>query len=156
MTDSAAVGVATGSRWRTIPDWMDLLLRFLVGGTFVYASFDKILDPAGFAQSIAHYRLAPAWLLHPMAMLVPWLELVAGGAMILGFARRGAAWLVILMLAMFMAAIGSAMARGLDISCGCFGTEDAHAVGLSLLLRDLALLAGAVVLAAARATRRSF
>ncbi|MDO9695717.1 MAG: MauE/DoxX family redox-associated membrane protein [Candidatus Latescibacteria bacterium] len=153
MTEAAAT---TGRRPWTIPDWMDLLLRFLVGGTFVYASFDKILDPAGFAQSIAHYRMAPAWLLHPAAMLLPWLELAAGAAMILGRARRGAAWLVILMLVMFMAAIGTAMARGLDISCGCFGTDDADAVGLSLLLRDLALLAGAAVLAAAQGIRRSF
>jgi putative oxidoreductase len=156
MNETVVDHAATGRRAWTIPDWMDLLLRFLVGGTFVYASFSKILDPAGFAQSIAHYRLAPAWLLHPLALTLPWLEFAAGAAMILGRARRGAAWLVILMLAMFMAAIGSAMARGLDISCGCFGTEHAETVGLSLLLRDVALLAGAAVLAAARGVRRSF
>jgi len=139
-----------------LPDWLELIVRFLVGGTFVYASFDKILHPADFAQNIFHYRLLNEFLLHPFALLIPWLELTTGLAMILGFARRGAALLIGLMLVMFMAAITSALIRDLDISCGCFSTEGGDAVGLSLLFRDVALLVGAAVLWFARGTRRTF
>lgn len=145
----------TPVRGLILPDWLELILRFLVGGTFVYASFDKILHPEAFAQAIFHYRLVPAALLHPLALVLPWLELVTGLAMILGYLRRGAALWIALMLVVFMGAIGSALGRGLDISCGCFHTEAGHAVGLSLLLRDVALLAGAVVLWLARGTRRT-
>jgi len=47
---------------------------------------------------------------------------------------------------MFTIAVGSALARNLDISCGCFHTDGGASVGLSLLLRDLALLAACVLL----------
>lgn len=147
---------ATARRGLILPDYLELLVRFLVGGTFVYASLDKILDPTGFAQAIHHYRILGAGLLHPLALLLPWLELVAGMAMIMGLARRGAALLIAAMVVMFMVAIVSALARDLDISCGCFHTEGGHAVGISLLLRDLALLAGAAVLLVNRGVRRSF
>ncbi|MBC8426080.1 DoxX family membrane protein [bacterium] len=147
---------ATAPRGLILPDYLELLVRFLVGGTFVYASLDKILDPGGFAQAVYHYRILGADLLHPMALLMPWLELVAGLAMIMGLARRGAALLIGLMVLVFMAAIISALIRDLDISCGCFHTEGGHAVGISLLMRDLALLAGAVVLVLNRGVRRSF
>jgi len=150
MNDAAA------PRGLILPDYLELLLRFLVGGTFVYASLDKILDPAGFAQAIHNYRILGAGLLHPTALYLPWLELVAGMAMIMGLARRGSALLIGLMTLMFMAAIVSALARNLDISCGCFHTSGGHAVGMSLLLRDLALLAGAVALLLNRGVRRSF
>ncbi|HPF35290.1 DoxX family membrane protein [bacterium] len=146
---------ATPVRGLILPDWLELIVRFLVGGTFVYASVDKILHPDAFAQAIFHYRMLPPALLHPTALVLPWLELVAGLAMILGFWRRAAAFWISVMLVVFMVAIASALSRGLDISCGCFHTEAGHAVGLSLLFRDVALLAGAVVLWAARGVRRT-
>ncbi len=147
---------ATAPRGLIMPDWLELLLRFLVGGTFIYAAFDKIADPAAFAQAIHHYRMVGGAFLHPMALYMPWLELVTGFAMILGVARRGAALLIGLMLVIFMAAIISAMARDLDISCGCFHTEGGHTVGLSLLLRDIGMLTGSVVLLINRGVRRTF
>ena len=150
MTDS------TTARGVLLPDWMELIVRFLVGGTFVYASFDKILHPEAFALGISHYRMLPAELLHVFALTLPWVELVAGLAMVLGFARRGASLIVTGMLLMFVAAITSALSRDLDISCGCFSTEGGHAVGLSLIFRDIALIAGAVMLWICRGVRRTF
>ncbi len=147
---------AVVKRGLILPDYLELLLRFMVGGTFVYASFYKILDPANFAQAVHHYRILGVYLLHPMAIYLPWLELVVGLAMIMGLARRGAALLTSLMTLMFMVAIISALARDLDITCGCFHTDGGHIVGISLLLRDVALLAGAVTLLLNRGTRRSF
>ena len=141
-------------RERTLPTWLDLLLRFVVGGTFVYASLDKIADPAGFAQAIFRYRMVDAVWLHPMALTLPWLELVTGLALILGRARRGAALLILLMLAVFMAAIVSTLARNLDITCGCFHTEGGHAVGMSLLVRDALLAVGSIMLLMGRRAQR--
>ena len=117
-----------------------LLCRLAVGGIFVYASLDKLADPSGFAQAIYHYRMVPLPLLHPFALLLPMLELLLGAALILGVARRGAALLAALLSVVFMVAIATALSRGLDISCGCFHTDGGHAVGLSLLIRDVLLL----------------
>lgn len=142
MSDHAA---ARESRL-TMPAWLDLILRLIVGGTFVYASLDKIADPAGFAQAIFNYRMLPTALLHPFALALPWIELVCGVAVIAGVWRRGAAGAISLMNLMFIGAIAFALMRGLDISCGCFHTQGGHAVGMSLLLRDLGLLAASLAL----------
>jgi hypothetical protein len=43
---------------------------------------------------------------------------------------------------LFITAAGTAMARGLDIQCGCFTLSSAHdKVGWSLIVRDAFLLA---------------
>ena len=124
---------------------LTLLCRWTVGLIFLYASLDKLLHPAAFAQVIANYRLVPMPLLHAIAGLLPVVEAVTGVALILGWQRRGAALLATLMTVIFMAAIASALSRDLDISCGCFHTEGGHGVGLDLLLRDTLLLLAALV-----------
>ncbi len=120
--------------------WLSLLCRLAVGGVFIWASLDKLAHPAEFAKAIHHYRLVPYALLHPLALLLPAVEMVAGLALVAGWRRRGAALLCLGMLAVFMIAIGAALARGLDISCGCFNTDGGHGVGMDLFWRDLLLL----------------
>ena len=124
---------------------LTLLCRWAVGLIFLYASLDKLLHPDAFAQVIANYRLVPMPLLHAFAGLLPVMEAITGLALILGWQSRGAALLASLMTVIFMAAIGSALARDLDISCGCFHTEGGHDVGRDLLLRDTLLLLMALV-----------
>ncbi|MCP4144782.1 MAG: DoxX family membrane protein [bacterium] len=129
-----------------LPDYIELLLRLMIGGTFIYASISKIFHPDAFALSIFHYRLVPAALLHPFAIYLPYLEFFAGAALIAGKYIKGASLLVSLMVLMFIGAISSALFRDIDISCGCFGTEGGHAIGLQLLFRDFILLAGSIAL----------
>ncbi len=117
-----------------------LLCRLIVGGVFIYASLDKLTHPQAFATVIHNYHLVPYALLHPVALLLPMVEFVLGSALVVGVGRRGAALLAALLTLVFMGGIASALSRGLDISCGCFNTAGGHAVGLSLLWRDLGLL----------------
>ncbi|HPF71417.1 MAG TPA: MauE/DoxX family redox-associated membrane protein [Candidatus Krumholzibacteria bacterium] len=124
--------------------WLALGCRLAVGAVFLAACWDKLLHPQAFAEAVHHYRLVPYALLHPFAHLLPVLEAVVGVALVLGVLRRGAALLAGGLTLVFIAAIASALARGLDISCGCFDTDGGHAVGLSLLVRDALLLAACV------------
>ncbi len=117
-----------------------LACRLIVGGIFIFASLDKLQHPNAFALVIHHYRMVPYSLLHPFAMLLPMLEIIVGVALVLGIKQRGAALISVLMNLMFIAAISSALYRGLDISCGCFHTDGGHGVGLTLLWRDTLLL----------------
>lgn len=117
-----------------------LACRLAVGGIFIYASLDKLVHPQAFAEAINHYRIVPYPLLHLCAHLLPVVEIVVGGALVLGIGRRGAALLAAAMTVIFMVAITSALVRNLDISCGCFNTDGGHAVGLDLLWRDGILL----------------
>ena len=126
-------------RWLSMR-WLSLVCRLVVGGVFIWASLDKLAHPAEFAKAIHHYRIVPYALLHPAALLLPMVEAVAGIALVIGWQRRGAALACAGMLLVFLVAIGSALVRGLDISCGCFNTDGGHAVGLDLFWRDLLLL----------------
>ena len=53
-------------------------------------------------------------------------------------------------IAMIVAEFTAAMARGLDIHCGCFSAGGGHGVSLGLIARDVLLLAGCVLLLLAR------
>jgi len=116
------------------------ILRLVVGGVFVFAAVLKILDPAMFATDIANYRLLPRALVHPVAILLPWVELGAGLMLVLGVWRRASALVISILCFVFLIAIGQALARGLDVHCGCFGTVSAGPIGWRNLLIDLALL----------------
>jgi putative oxidoreductase len=97
------------------------VLRLLAGGVFLAAGALKALDPARFAADIDHFRLLPYFAVAPLALYLPWLEIVCGLAVAAGAARRGALAILFALTALFIAAMASAWMRGLDIHCGCFG-----------------------------------
>jgi putative oxidoreductase len=102
-------------------NWLTRILRLLAGGVFLVAGVLKVLDPAHFAAAIDHFRLLPYFAVAPLALYLPWLEIVCGLAVFAGAARRSALVLLFAMTVVFIAAIASAWMRGLDIRCGCFG-----------------------------------
>jgi uncharacterized membrane protein YphA (DoxX/SURF4 family) len=130
---------------RLARDVVSLVCRLAVAAVFLYACLDKLAHPDAFAQNIANYRLVPMPLLHTFAWLLPVAELVVAIALVIGWQTRGASLLAAAMTTVFIVAIASALIRDLDISCGCFHTGDGSTVGRDLLLRDLVLLAGALV-----------
>ena len=129
------------------------VVRVVVAGIFLTAGVMKIWDFAharsatpDFTIAIQHYELLPPDLAVLLAVYLPWLEVSAALAL---FARRlalGAAAALLGMSVMFLAAIGSAWWRGLDIACGCFGKDEISTDFRGLMLRDLALLAAVVVI----------
>ncbi|MGQ9809899.1 MAG: MauE/DoxX family redox-associated membrane protein [bacterium] len=124
-----------------------IAIRIIIGITFIWASMDKIMKPGEFAINIYNYRMLPYWTINLMAIIMPWMELICGVLIIVGFFWRGSAFLIGAMLLVFIIALSSAIARGLDISCGCFSVgEEGHAVGLDLLIRDILMLIGIVIM----------
>ena len=129
------------------------VLRLAVAGVFLAAGVMKIWDfpharlaTPDFTIAIQNFRLLPPDLSVLLAVYLPWLEVTAALSL---FARRlalGAAVAMLGMSALFLAAIGSAWWRGLNIACGCFGKGEAPTDYRTLLLRDLALLAAVAVL----------
>jgi putative oxidoreductase len=125
-------------RWMV---WLERLSRWSLAGIFLAAAVPKILDPAGFALDITHYAMVPDVLVNPMAIALPWIEAVGALALLTGFAAEGGLLLINLLILAFMAGLGQAWVRGLDIDCGCFGHSDAKGhVGLAFL-RDIGFLA---------------
>jgi putative oxidoreductase len=116
-----------------------LVFRLVVGGVFIWAGILKVVDPLGFAQSIMNYQVFPRTLAFITALVLPWMEVIAGGLIIVGLFKRSSALLVSLMLIGFIGLVALALARGIDTSCGCFGSLSRRA-DLSLILTDLGLL----------------
>jgi uncharacterized membrane protein YkgB len=89
-----------------------------------------------------------------VAVVLPWVEAIAGLLLIAGVWKREAAATIALLLVVFLLAAGSVIARGIDVeNCGCTSVA-AHAekswtsgVGWFLVTRNLLMLAGALVLA---------
>ncbi|MFZ1948216.1 MAG: MauE/DoxX family redox-associated membrane protein [bacterium] len=124
-------------------------VRLVIGGVFIWASVYKIAEPGEFAKSIYNYRMMPDAAINLMAIVMPWLELVCGVLLIIGPGLRGSALLIGLMLLVFIVAISTAIARGLDIDCGCFRVGDGgRIVGLKTLVEDVLMLVGVGIILA--------
>jgi putative oxidoreductase len=126
---------------RRILPYALVFIRVVVGFLFITASIDKISSPETFAGSIGNYRILPTALLTLTATVLPWMELVCGFGLVVGFWTRGSALLASLLVAVFTLAVVTALVRGLDISCGCFTLDPtAQRVGWSKIVENMFLL----------------
>ena len=98
-----------------------LIIRIILGFIFIYAGAEKISDPEAFAISISNYRLLPTAAINFFAIILPWIELVAGILLIFGIAVKENSSILFSMLLVFTIAIVISLFRGLSIDCGCFG-----------------------------------
>ncbi len=115
--------------------------RWILGVVFIYASFHKILYPAAFAETVYLYQILPDRLINLTALVLPWLELFLGAFLIIGLWMPGAVVISNLLFIIFTGALSYNMARGLDISCGCFSTSATKgAADIWTVLRDGMLL----------------
>jgi uncharacterized membrane protein YphA (DoxX/SURF4 family) len=119
--------------------WVELAARWILGGTFIYASFHKIISPSDFAKIVYGYDLFPHARINPIAILIPFLELVTGLALIICFYPRSAAFIINALLLAFIAVLSINLIRGHEFDCGCFATaqsNDTGSPGLTLV-RDI-------------------
>ncbi len=127
--------------------------QIAIGLILGFAGLAKIGDLQSFAVQIHNFRMVPIPVENLIAMTLPWIEVVAALALILGIESRAAAILAAALMALFTIAVAVAFARGLDIECGCFGTADASRVGAVKLMQNAGMTAIAGV-AALRPRRR--
>jgi uncharacterized membrane protein YphA (DoxX/SURF4 family) len=125
---------------------VSLVLRVLIGGLFVYAGLNKAFHPNGFARDIENYRILPHAVAVALSLYLPYLEILCGLAIVFRKLYYGALSLVALMMVVFTGALIAAWAQGLNISCGCFGTQSGKPNYPLTLLRDVAIFAGVGVL----------
>ena len=110
-------------RYLTHP-WLTIRVQLALGAIFVIAAIPKIADPPSFAHMIYNYRLLPASLINLSALVMPWVELLAGLALILGLWKAAARNVIGILLAIFIVAISINLARDNAIDCGCFNVAD--------------------------------
>ena len=151
----AAGDSRVGIRWIFNP-YLLLVFRLALAAVFIYAAAQKIGKPLAFAQEIHNYGVvdygAPLYL---MAVVLPWIELFCGLALVTGVGVRGAALILVGLNAMFLVVIakktvayvsGGTPFMKVYFDCGCgFGATYAW----KKLLEDVIYLLLALALLAA-------
>lgn len=122
------------------------IVDLIVGAIFIYAGTIKALDPVQFAHDIDNYKILPWTVGVGLAFYLPWLEIFCGLGLIFRRFYSGALSILIALAAIFLIATIAAKARGLDITCGCFGQASQHWSFPAHLALDLAILAALTML----------
>lgn len=129
---------------------VQLASQLILGAVFVYAGMGKISNTASFATTISNYMLLPKFLVGPIAIVLPLVELLFGITLILNVWVRASALILSALLVVFMVAIFSTLLRGINIDCGCFAkiTIDSQVrsgSSWSLITRDLLFLVPGII-----------
>ena len=122
------------------------VIAILIGALFIYAGAVKIIDPVEFARDIDNYKTLPWRVAVWLALYLPWLEIFCGLALITRVLYRGSVFIVTGLISLFIIASIVAKARGLDVSCGCFGHASQHLNFSWHLVLDFLLLGGLLLL----------
>ncbi len=122
--------------------WIERLLRWFLGITFIYASIHKIIDPAEFAKIIYGYGLFPHFAINMIAIILPFVELVTGLFLLFGIYPKAAATIIGVLLVTFILAVTINLLRGYEFDCGCFSfnKNDTLSGRYFLLVRDIIFL----------------
>jgi uncharacterized membrane protein YphA (DoxX/SURF4 family) len=121
--------------------------RLVLGGLLIWAGALKIGHPIDLASAIAGFRLLPPDLVAPLAVILPYFEVLLGLYLLAGLFTRVAAWVAAAQFVIYAAAIASAVVRGIPANCGCFGPRDAAVADWPHVAFDLALAALAILIA---------
>jgi len=119
-----------------------MILRLAVAAAFIVASWEKIIYPDAFASIVEGYKILPVAVVPLVAVWLAWTELIAGAVLLAGVWTRGVGLLLSFLMLVFIAGLVQAMARGIDIQCGCFSMDpEAAARSWASLWQEFLLLA---------------
>lgn len=102
----------------------ELAVRIFLGSIFAFAAIHKIANPSQFALILYGYDLFPEYTINFVALVIPWLELLTGIGLIVGFRPRASSLLLGILLFCFIIALSINLYRGHEFDCGCFSFGD--------------------------------
>jgi hypothetical protein len=120
-----------------------------MGLLFLTAAWHKLNSPAEFKASLVDYQLLPEWLIKPVGLALPAIELIIGTSWILGWSVRWIAYASAALLTIYTLAIAINVARGrVHIGCGCGapGSDSSdQPVSGGLVIRNCLLISAALI-----------
>ncbi|MBI4312789.1 MAG: DoxX family membrane protein, partial [Chloroflexi bacterium] len=117
------------------------VLQVTLGGLFIVSAVPKLLSPRLFIESVRKYGLLPGRLNDVYGWALPSVQFIVGAALTFGILPRFAALSSLALLASFVIAMTTAVRRGQNLDCGCFGLLYREKVGPPTIARDLVLAA---------------
>jgi hypothetical protein len=122
--------------------WLDRFGRWIISLVFLVAAVPKLFNVSGFAAVIDAYALLPDVLLLPAAVVLPVVEILLAVGLL--FNRLKSKIGIAVVLLFFIILLSYSISQGLDIDCGCFGSEEPEFTafkGLKVaLVRDIVML----------------
>jgi putative oxidoreductase len=120
--------------------WINLTIRVGLALFFVAAAVPKIAEPLAFATSISQYKMVPSIAVHPMALVLPWMELLVALALLIGYRTKMMALLTAGMLVIFTIAVIWAVINNLKIDCGCFGDGNGEVTDWNKVFKNTGMI----------------
>lgn len=126
--------------------------RVLIGTLFFYSGFSKLIQPAEYFEvAVGFYQAVPEAWIPAVSRTMPWIELIAGTFLLLGYALVQSARMLALLTGAFQVILGQALLRRLPIDeCGCFGGGFVHLTLYQSFALDTALFLVLIQIAAHR------
>jgi hypothetical protein len=125
-----------------------LASRLLLAAVFALAALGK-LARRGETEATLDAFGVPAAARRPLALALPLAELAIAAALLPAASAPVAGVAALVLLLVFTAAVGRVLIRGEEVDCNCFGSLGPSRIGRWTLVRNLALLVPAAIVAAA-------
>ncbi len=117
-----------------ISTWTVRLCCWLLAAVFLTAGIAKLLSGGDFVLAVWNFELLSMKASKWVAMVLPWIEIALGVWLLVPWQRTLALVASGLLLLFFSAVLFSALWRGIDIACGCFGSEASEDASGDLIL----------------------
>ncbi|NLO72618.1 MAG: DoxX family membrane protein, partial [candidate division WS1 bacterium] len=104
----------------SLPRPVQIVLRVALGLAFLWAGGDKLLHPDEFAPLLVSYRLLPLSTVNLIVFWLPVCQVLIALCLLAGVWTRAATLLFCGLMAVFMLGLAQALARGIELHCGCF------------------------------------
>lgn len=109
------------------------LLCWLLAGVLAWAGALKAINPAEFAEAIMGFSLVPWLVAVSLSHYLPWLEIVVAAALLIPRWRSGALLIASVLFTSFVLIFSLTWWRGIDVTCGCFGSTSPTPLSWALL-----------------------
>lgn len=115
-------------------------VRVILSWVFLSAAYGKIKNLEYFENIVKNYKIIPKVLYKPFTHLLPWLELIIGLMILIGWYTQVAMIVYAVLLLVFLLAMGINLARGrANMDCGCSGGRHSQSIGYKSIIRNLSL-----------------
>lgn len=125
---------------RTLFPWLLLVVRLAVGALFIWSGVAKYQHFDAFLSAVYDYELIPVWMVSFFGYMLPGVEILCGGYLVIGLFTRWAASATGFLLLMFIIALFLVLLRGEPIDCGCFMGGKSEPITWAKWWEDVAML----------------
>ncbi|MBM7846354.1 MauE/DoxX family redox-associated membrane protein [Herpetosiphon giganteus] len=116
-----------------------LIFKLLLLIIFLPSALSKLSNLTNFKHALLQYQIVPVPIVWLFVVTIPVAELILPICLLLGIGHFISAYLLSLLLIIFIVAIGINLLRGNRVSCGCKGASASEQISWGLLIRNCLL-----------------